>query len=294
MAVSMAAFTIGDAISKVMVEDINQGQLMLVRGIFATSLIAGLAWKQGALKVPRQARHPMVALRAFGELSATVLFLLALAHMPLANLSAVLQALPLLVTMGAALFLGEPVGWRRWLAIVAGFIGVLVIVRPGFEGFTVYSVIALGSVFFCAVRDLATRHVPEEVPSMLVSTVTAGTITISGGVLIGPLGGWTPMTLGQTGVLAGAAFILIIGYQFIIMAMRIGEISFIAPFRYMALLWAILLGYVMFNEVPDIPMIVGSAIVIASGLYTLYRERKVDVQRPAATSTAPTMAPDGI
>lgn len=294
MAISMAGFVIGDAISKVIVAEMNQGQLMLVRGLFATCLIAALAWHRGALKLPRQAAHPMVALRVVSELCATALFLLALARMPLANISAVLQALPLAVTMGAALFMGEPVGWRRWLAITAGFVGVLVIVRPGFEGFTVYSVIVLGSVFFCAVRDLATRHIPGEVPSLLVSTVTAGAVAVAGAALVGPLGGWTPMTMEQTGLLAGSAIVLVVGYQFIIMAMRVGEISFIAPFRYTALLWAILLGYVMFSETPDWPMIAGAAIVIGSGLYALYRERKVDAQRPAATSTAPTMAPDGL
>jgi drug/metabolite transporter (DMT)-like permease len=294
MAVSMAGFTVNDVITKTMVAEMNQGQVMLVRGLFATVLIAALAWHQGALKLPRQAAHPMVALRIFCELFGTVTFLVALARMPLANVSAVLQALPLAVTMGAALFLGEPVGWRRWLAIAVGFTGVLVIVRPGFEGFTVYSLVALGSVAFCAVRDLATRRIPSEVPTLLVSTVTAGAVTIAGMVLIVPMGGWTPMSASQTGMLAGAAVLLLVGYQFIIMAMRLGEISFVAPFRYTALLWAILLGYLVFDDLPDLPMIIGAAIVICSGLYTLYRERKVGAQRPAATSTTPAMAPDGL
>ncbi len=196
--------------------------------------------------------------------------------------------------MGAALFLGEPVGWRRWLAIVVGFAGVLVIVRPGFEGFTVYSLVALCCVAFCAVRDLSTRRIPAEVPTLLVSTVTAGAVTVAGAFLIAPMGGWTPMSLNQTVLLFGAAVLLLVGYQFIIMAMRVGDISFIAPFRYTALLWAILLGYLAFGDLPDLAMIVGATIVICSGLYALYRERKVDVQRPAATSTAPAMAPDGL
>lgn len=294
MAVSMAGFTINDAITKSMVAEMNQGQVMLVRGLFATVMIVVLAWHQGALKMPRHALHPMVALRVLCELFATVLFLFALAKMPLANVSAVLQALPLAVTMGAALFLGEPVGWRRWLAIVAGFAGVLVIVRPGFEGFTIYSLVALACVAFCAVRDLATKHIPAEVPTLLVSSVTAAAVTVAGAVLIAPMGGWTPMTTQQTILIFGAAVLLLVGYQFIIAAMRVGEISFIAPFRYTALLWAILLGYLAFDDLPDLPMVIGATIVICSGLYALYRERKVGAQRPAATSTAPAMAPDGL
>ena len=294
MVVSMAGFTINDAITKVMVAEMNQGQVMMVRGLFATVLIVGLAWHQDALKMPRHAAHPMVALRVLCELCATVLFLVALARMPLANVSAVLQALPLAVTMGAALFLGEPVGWRRWLAIAAGFAGVLVIVRPGFEGFTVYSLVALACVGFAAVRDLATKHIPGEVPTLLVSTVTASSVAIAGGALIVPMGGWTPMTLEQTALLAAAAVLLLFGYQFIILAMRVGEISFIAPFRYTALLWAIVLGYLTFGDLPDAAMIAGATIVVCSGLYALYRERKVGAQLPAATSTAPAMAPDGL
>ena len=294
MAISMAGFTINDAITKTMVETMNQGQVMLVRGVFATAMIGLLAWSKGALKAPGQAAHPMIGLRVVCELGGTVTFLLALAQMPLANVSAVLQALPLAVTMGAALVLGEGVGWRRWLAIAAGFTGVLIIVRPGFEGFNAYSLLALVCVLFCAARDLATKRIPGEVPTLLISTVTAGAVTIAGGFLIVPFGGWTPMTFNETGLLFGASVLLIIGYQFIIMSMRTGEISFVAPFRYTALLWAIVLGFLLFGDVPDAAMIAGAAIVVGSGLYTLYREQVVGRRKPAAESVTPAMAPDGL
>ena len=294
MVVSMAGFTINDAITKSVVGDIGSGQVMLVRGIFATTMIVFLAWSSGALRHLRHTLHPAVALRSACELVSTVTFLAALAHMPLANVSAVLQALPLAVTMGAALFLREAVGWRRWIAIVAGFAGVTIIVRPGFEGFNVYSLMALVCVMFCAVRDLATRYVPSEVPSVLVSAMTSIVVTV-GGVLILPFsGGWTPLETAQVGLLGGAAVLLMLGYQFIIMAMREGEISFVAPFRYTALLWAIMLGYLIFGDVPDVAMIAGASIVVMSGIYTLYRERKVGQGKPAAESTSPGMAPDGV
>ena len=235
-----------------------------------------------------------MALRVVCELCATIAFLVALAQMPLANVSAVLQALPLAVTMGAALILGETVGWRRWLAIAAGFAGVLIIVRPGFEGFNAYSLLALLCVVFCAARDLATKSIPAEVPTLLVSTTTASAVTIAGAFLVAPFGGWSPVTTNQVSLLFVAAVLLLVGYQFIIMAMRSGDISFIAPFRYTALLWAILLGFLIFGDVPDIAMIAGAVIVVGSGLYTLYREQVVGRRKPAAESTSSAMSPDGI
>jgi drug/metabolite transporter (DMT)-like permease len=196
--------------------------------------------------------------------------------------------------MGAALVFGEGVGWRRWLAIAAGFTGVLIIVRPGFEGFSAYSLMALASVACCTVRDLATKRIPPVIPAMLVSTATSLAMTVLGALLLSPMGGWTPMTGRATALLALAAVLVLIGYQFIIMAMRSGDISFMAPFRYTALLSSILLGLVIFRDVPDLAMVSGAAIIIGSGLYALYRERIVGRRQPAAESAGPDMAPDGI
>ncbi len=293
MCISMAGFTVNDAIVKYISAEMNMAQVMLVRGAFGTLLIGVLAWRQATLHALPHIFHPMVLLRASGELGATIFFLVALAHLPIANVSAVLQALPLAVTMGAALVLSEPVGWRRWLAIVVGFIGVMVVVKPGLDGFSVYSVAALGSVVCAMIRDLATRSLPQKVPTLLVSMMTSLMVTVAGAVLVAPMGGWTPMTAGSTGALAAAACLLLVGYQFIIHAMRTGQISFIAPFRYTSLLWAILLGFLVFGDVPDLAMITGASIIVASGLYMLYRERVVG-KRTAAAGTSPAMVPDGL
>lgn len=294
MSVSMAGFTMNDAITKAVSESMNMGQVMLLRGVFATLLVGLIAWQQGALHAPRTALHPMVMLRVFGDAGATVCFLVALAHLPLANVSAVLQALPLAVTMGAALVFGEPVGWRRWLAISAGFVGVLVVVKPGVEGFNAYALLALASVFFCAIRDLATRRIPTEIPTFLVSTVTAAAVAVTGAAILQPMGGWTTPSGESLAYLAAAAALLVVGYQFIIKSMRTGDISFIAPFRYTALLWSIMLGFLIFHDIPDTAMISGASIIIGSGLYAFYRERLTGKHRPAAESTTPAMAPDGM
>jgi len=293
MAVSMAAFTFNDAIMKLASADMNMGQAMFVRGIFATAFIATIALHRGALSRPRMLLSPMVLLRTAGELGGTLFFLMALAHLPLANVSAILQALPLCVTMGAALVLGEPVGWRRCLAIVTGFAGVMIIVRPGFEGFNIYALYVLGCVACCTVRDLATRRLPIEVPSMLVSVVAAFLVTVFGLLLVEPMGGWSPMDTGRTLLLAGAACLVLVGYQCLIMAMRVGDISFISPFRYTALLWAILLGIVLFGDLPDLPMIVGATIIVGSGLYMLFRERVRGHPLTAGRTTSPSMGPEG-
>jgi drug/metabolite transporter (DMT)-like permease len=144
------------------------------------------------------------------------------------------------------------------------------------------------------VRDLATKKIPQAIPTLLISTVTSLAVTITGAAMLQPMGGWTPLTLEATALLAIGAVLLLVGYQFIIMAMRIGDISFISPFRYTALLWAILFGVLLFGDFPDMPMIVGAIIIVGSGLYTLYREQIVGRGKAAAESTGPTMAPDGI
>ena len=291
MAVSMAAFTTNDSITKVVSSEMNFGQVMLVRGLFAILLVAVFAWHQGALRPLRTLMVKPVALRVFGEIGGTISFMAALAHLPLANTSAIFQALPLAITLGAAGIFGEPVGWRRWSAIVAGFIGVLIIVRPGLAGFSQYSLFALVSVGFCALRDLATRKIPAQIPSLFITLLTTVTVTAAGGAILIPLGGWTPPSTGALGLQALAAVLLLIGYQCIIMALRSGDISAVAPFRYLALLWAMLLGYLVFGDVPDAMMVLGASIIVLSGLYAFYRER---VRHRALAAESSGFPPDGL
>lgn len=293
MAVAMASFTMNDAITKAASKEMNFGQIMLVRGIFAIVLIAALAAHRRAIRPLRTLMVKPVALRVIGEVGATIAFLTALAHLPLANISAIMQALPLAVTLGAALVFSEPVGWRRWLAIGFGFAGVLIIVRPGVEGFNQFALLALASVLFCALRDLATSRIPAEIPSLFITLLTTITVTVAGLFMLVPLGGWTPLSGRAVGLLALAAVLVLMGYQCVIMAMRAGDISAVAPFRYTALLWAILLGYVVFGDVPDVMMVVGASLIVISGLYTFYRERLRNRRKPVAASTTG-LPPDGL
>jgi drug/metabolite transporter (DMT)-like permease len=270
----------------------NFGQVMLVRGAFATVLIAALAYHRGALRSPRTSTMLPVALRVAAEVGGTIAFLTAIVHLPLANTAAIFQALPLAVTLGAALAFREGVGWRRWLAISAGFAGVLIIVRPGLEGFNEHSLFALGSVVFFALRDLATRPIPAHIPSLFITLVTTVAVTVVGGVILFPLGGWTAPSGRAWGLLALAAVLVLVGYQYVIMALRAGDMSAVAPFRYTALLWAMLLGYLFFDDRPDRYMLLGASFIVVSGLYAFYRERKLAGMRPAATASA--LPPEGV
>ena len=273
MSASMLAFVLNDGQMKYLFADISIYQAIFLRGVLTIPLIAALAWHQRQLFI-RLSRSDwkFVALRALGEIMATVGFLTALAHMPLANVTAILQALPLTVTMAAALFLAEPVGWRRWTAIGVGFVGVMIIVRPGLEGFSIYSLSALFAVACVTLRDIATRRLSSEAPSLFVALITAIAITGLGTVMV-PSITWVQPTGSMWLVITGASVAIIFGYLFSIMTMRVGEIGFVAPFRYTAMVWAILMGILIFGEWPDAYTITGTAVIVITGLYSFHRER---------------------
>lgn len=274
MTLSMAGFTFNDAVIKAVFADLEFFQSVLIRGAMVAAFLALLAWRAGQLWYrPTRRDAVLIGLRALGEVSGTVFFLTALLHMPLANATAILQVLPLAVTLGAAWLLNEPVGWRRYLAIMAGFIGVLIIVRPGSDGFNIYSISALAAVCSIVLRDLATRKLSAEVPSLFTTLLSACAV-LSMAAVMAPTEEWAPMSPGHFGLLALAAIFLMGGYLFGVMTMRVGDIGFSSPFRYTALVWAILMGALFFDEWPDRWTSIGSAIIVAAGLYTLYRERR--------------------
>lgn len=282
MSLAMASFTINDAMVKLVTDDLTTGQIMFIRGAITSVLILLVAWRMKALRPLKTVLEPWFMLRTAGEIVASITYIHALSKIPLPNASAILQALPLAVTMGAALLLGEMVGWRRWSAILVGFVGVMIIIRPGAEGFTSASLLVVGSVISAATRDIATKKIDPAVPSLFISAATSVTITIVGAFLIVPFGGWNPVPTKDLGEIAFGSVMLFAGYQTLIMAMRTGEISFIAPFRYTSLIWAIMLGLFLLGDIPDIWMLTGSAIVVSAGLYAFYRETVTQRRRLAA------------
>lgn len=275
MAGSMAAFTLNDVCIKLVAQDVPLFQMIFLRGVAATSLVALLAWRLGAFSKPiPRGQRGKVALRVLAELCVFVPFIFALTNMPLANITAILQAVPLAITLAGALILREAVGWRRWMAILIGFAGVLLIVRPGGEGFNAYSLLALLAVVGIVARDLITRSLSPEVPSMQVAVYTALAVCLLGlaGSLFAP---WGEVRAVDWVLILSASVFILGGYVCSIMVMRVGEIGFIAPFRYTALIWGLLLGWLVFGDWPDAFTLVGSAVVVATGIFTLWRERQL-------------------
>ena len=277
MLVAMAAFIGNDALVKIVYDTVQLGQIIVVRGIIAIVMILLLSYVTGVHREFRHLGNRMVFLRSFGEVGATLCYLIALMHMPIANITAILQVLPLMVTGAAAIFLGAKVGWRRWTAIGVGFAGVLIIVRPGLAGFDQWSILALVGILFMVLRDLTTRMMPVVVPTFGVTLVTCAGVLLLGFGIMG-VEGWQPMSLADVGLLTAAATCLLTGYVLLIVAMRIGDISLVSPFRYSIIVWAILIGYFVWGDVPDALTMLGTAIVVATGIYTVIRERRVAQQ----------------
>ncbi|GGF70247.1 membrane protein [Paracoccus acridae] len=283
MVLAMAAFAAEDALLKGLSGRIPTGQLLAVIG-FAGMVVFGLWIAVGpeGLRL-RHLLRPQVALRNLCEGICAVTFVTALATGDLSIASAILQAQPLLMTLGAALFLGEQVGWRRWLSIAVGFAGVLLIVKPGTAAFEFSSVLAIIAVMTLAVRDLVTRRLPPEVGSGLLSAGAFGSMGLAGLALM-LLGGQQAVlpTPGQGALMAATLCFGLLGYITMVVATRLAEISAIAPFRYSRLLFAMLLAVAIFGERPDAATLLGAALIAGAGIYSMWREARLRRARLAA------------
>jgi len=275
MMASMACFVMNDTLFKVTDGAVPLFQLLFLRGILTTTLVIVLARRLGSLHFNIARRDwGLIGLRSAAEMGAAYFFVTALFNLPLANVTAILQVLPLTVTLGSALFFKEAVGWRRMTAILIGFIGMLLIVRPGSDGFNLYSIYALMAVLSVTVRDLATRRLSSDVQSMTVTLSASLTVMIFSGVasLATP---WVGISALNGLMIVGSSVFILGGYYFSVRVMRVGDVSFIAPFRYTGLVWALILGWFVFGDWPTNLTLLGAGIVVATGLFTLYRERAV-------------------
>ena len=275
MALAMFCFVVNDAFVRMVGSDLPIGQILLIRGGMLVLLIVATAAYLNMLHHWAQAFSIAVLARAVTELVGAMAFLYALMRIPFANASAILQCLPLAVTLGALLFFSEKIGLWRWSAIIIGFVGVMIIIRPGMEGFSPASLWLLLTVICATARDLIARTLPNSVPTLVVSFSTAAIICVGGGGLVAFSGEWAPISTLNLILLFASAVFLFGAYQFIVICMRIGDVGFIAPFRYTSLLWAVVIGWLAFGEWPDTPTVVGSLLIISMGLLTLYRETRV-------------------
>jgi S-adenosylmethionine uptake transporter len=275
MMASMAAFTLNDALMKSLAGIVPLFQLLFLRGVMATGMTGVLAVRGGALRARVGAGDwALIAVRVGAEISAAYFFLNALFVAPIANVTAILQCLPLVVTLAAALLFRETIGWRRLSAILVGFVGVLLIIRPGTDGFDRSSLYVLAAVASITTRDLATRRLSSAVPSMLVTFVSAAGVMLFFGVLMTGQE-WVTMNVASWSIIGMSAPVILAAYVSSIAVMRVGEISFVSPFRYTSLVWALILGWLVFGEWPDMVTLIGAVIVVGSGVFMLYREGQI-------------------
>lgn len=280
MVAAMAGFALEDMFVKALSKGLPVGEVLTLLGLGGALIFAALALVRGDRLLSRDILLPAVVARNFSELAGTIFFVSAIALTPLAQASAIQQATPLAVTLGAALFLGETVGWRRWMAIITGLIGVIIVVRPGTGGFSVLSLLAVASVAGLAARDVVTRKVPRRISSMQLATWGFASVIPAGLGLMAIQG--APMVMPdapQVAMLLGAMVFGTAGYYALIGAMRIGEVAVITPFRYTRLIFAVIIGWAVFAERPDRYTLIGGAVIVASGLYTLWRQRRL-ARRP--------------
>jgi drug/metabolite transporter (DMT)-like permease len=286
---AMASFVVNDALVKYVSQSLAGAQLIFIRGLCATVLLVAIAHAMGLLRGPgaraREILHRPVMIRSMLDASATLVYLTALFHLPLANATAINMATPLFIALLAVLWMGERIGPARWFAIALGFVGVLLIVQPKADGFNGYALLCLFGTLLHALRDLFTRKINTDMPSILITIGTAVSVTLLAG-LISISQGWKAVTPMSVALLACASVFLSGGYFLLISAMRSGEISFVAPFRYTGLLIALIIGFVVWNETPNALAWGGIALLAGAGLYMLHSERSRS-RASAALAAAP-------
>lgn len=276
MVMSMALFAVEDTLIKLLTQGLPFSQVLAMLGAAGCVMFALLLKLRGGTLFTRDLTAPIVLLRNLGEIVGSGAVVIALALGDLASTSAILQAMPLVIVLGAALFLREPVGWRRAGAIMVGFVGVLMVIRPGMDGLQPSSVLALVGVVALAMRDIVTRRLPAHLASEQIAAGAFASLGV-GGLMLMALPGHAPVWPHgmQWLELAATALAGVTAYALLVAATRMAEASSVAPYRYSRLLFALILAVIVFGERPDAMTLIGGAVIVASGSYTMLREAKL-------------------
>ena len=276
MSLAMAGFAVEDMFIKLLSGALPVGQVLVLLGVGGALVFGTIAHQRGEAVLSPALLTRAVIIRNLCEMVGTLGFVLSFVLASLSTASAILQATPLVVTMGAVLFLGEKVGWRRWTAIAVGFGGVMLIVRPGMAGFEPASLFAIVGVLGLAGRDVATRLVPRSISSYQIST-WAFAMIVPAGVFLMIVMDQPPLlpTLLQALTLLATVSIGVLAYYALVASMRVGELSFVTPFRYTRMVFALILALLVFNERPDALTLAGAALIIGAGLFTWWREARL-------------------
>jgi drug/metabolite transporter (DMT)-like permease len=273
MVCSMICFAVNDAVIKSLGGVLPIFQTLAVRGGIVVIVLAVMVMRSGwRVQELRRRDKIILLLRVAAEVGAAFFIVTALFNMELANMTAILQILPLTIPLAAFIFLGEPLGWRRLLAIFIGFLGMLFIVKPGSDGFNVYSLFCFAAVICVTIRDLTARSLGAKLSSQEMSLFAA--IGVFGAASVATMfEPWVSISLTSWAALCGASLAIFLGYLVSVYAIRTGDVSFTAQFRYIGLIAALILGYVFFGEWPDRLALMGAAIIVGTGAFTLYRQQ---------------------
>ena len=271
----MACFAVEDTFIKLLSARLPATQILFSVGFGGALITLALAVTLNVNLADKILLNKHVISRTIADLFGALFFTSAMVLIPMSLLASILQATPLFVTLGAAILLGEKVGWRRWSAIFIGFLGVIIILQPGYGSFQLASLLGLAAVLCLALRDVVTRDMATEIPTLTV-TFYACLAMGSAGFIAYPFFG-TPImpTTFEAIVLVCAAIIGLTGYFLIVLATRKGDVSVIAPFRYSRLLFSLVLASLILGEMLTLPILLGGLLVVSSGIYTFGRERRL-------------------
>jgi drug/metabolite transporter (DMT)-like permease len=273
MSAAVVVFIFNDALIKIAAETVPAVQAIGVRGVFATLWVMLALAVTGAWRQLGGVAHPYVLLRGALEAASSIVYLIALFQIQFAIATAINLSTPLIFTALAVLLLKETVRWRRWSAVIVGFLGVLLVIQPRPGDIDVWAWVVLFATVLGAFRDVLGRYLPASVPTLVVSFTSAVAVALVGCAWTF-VEGWQPMTAREIGLLVASSLLLAAGYQFLVLALRSGaEFSVIGSFRYASILWALAIGYVVWGDVPNALALFGIVVIVGSGLYILHRER---------------------
>ncbi len=267
---AILAFT--DGLSKILTDGFPPGQILLFRSVFVFIPIAIMVWRKGGFRTVLIVDRRGQLMRGLFAVITSFLFMIAIKHMPLADITAIMFATPIIMTALAPYFLGEEVGWRRWTAVIIGFSGILLMIRPSGEALFWPALLALAATFFNSFRDLATRHLSRTEDANGIMICTTACVMLGGFSSL--FFAWRAPDLEGLALFALTGVLQGIGQYFLVVAFLFGQAVVVAPFRYFALIWATLYGYLMFGDIPGLDTLSGAAIVVGSGLFIFYREAR--------------------
>lgn len=272
MLAASATFVAGDTLVRLTAAGLPTGQIMVLRGIIATSIVIVIMAVKGELGATRALRNKFVIARSIVEAFTTTTFIMALPHLPLADVTSIVSAAPLFMTAMIVMLGLQTVGWRRWAAIFTGFIGVLLVVQPSASGIGWPAGLLILCAIFVGVRDIISRQAPPGLSTLTMTLGTTMSVTLAG-VVLGQFETWVRPQPKEIAWLTGAACLVAAGNFFIIRAFRGTDPTVVTPFRYISILISVFSGFIIWREVPNALAALGALLIIGSGVYTIWRER---------------------